>query len=330
MTLFSYHASQEQFAPQQLLSWVLRAEHAGFDAVFTSDHLQPWAPAQGESAFTWSWLGAAMQATQRLTFATISVPGGWRYSPVVLAQAAGTLATMYPGRIPWIALGSGEALNEAALGPAWPNKEERNRRLLHGARSMKSLLQGHRVISQGPPEVRDARLWCKPAAVPQLIGAATSEATAEWLGSWADGLLTIGPGIPALRDRIGAFRRGGGAGKPVYIKVDLSWAETEEEALREAHQRWRFNAVDDGQGELRQPEDFEIASRHISPEAMRERVFVSADPRAHAEHLAACMALGVQGIDLHQVGRNQADFIDVFGRVVLPGLRTHERTRSAV
>src|SRR5690349_25020599 len=96
----SYHASHEQFDPAEVLTLAVRAENAGFDAIFSSDHLQPWAPQQGASGFTWAWLGAAMQATKRCSFGAITVPGGWRYQPVVLAQAIATLGLMFPNRLP--------------------------------------------------------------------------------------------------------------------------------------------------------------------------------------------------------------------------------------
>jgi alkanesulfonate monooxygenase SsuD/methylene tetrahydromethanopterin reductase-like flavin-dependent oxidoreductase (luciferase family) len=92
-----------------------------------SDHFFPWADPQGESGFAWSWLGAAMQATS-LPFGVVTVPGGWRYHPAIIAQAAATLAEMYPGRF-WIAPGSGELLNEHITGERWPHKAERNARL---------------------------------------------------------------------------------------------------------------------------------------------------------------------------------------------------------
>ena len=322
MPLYSYHVSQEQFSPSALLHWVQRAEQAGFDGAFSSDHLQPWAPAQGESAFTWSWLGAAMQATTHLRFGTVTVPGGWRYQPVVLAQAIATLAAMFPGRLPWVALGSGEAVNEAVAGPEWPPKAERHRRLFNAARAIKDLLAGERVTTDGPPVLRDARLWCRPATPPLLVGAATSASTAEWLGGWADGLLTVGRDIETLRNNIAAFRRGGGDGKPVYLKVDLSWAPTEAEARRQAHENWRFNAAPgDANAEWRQPEDFDAGTRHLTAEEMQSHVFIASDLQAHVAHLQACAALGVDGIDLHQVGRNQDAFIDAFGAEVLPRLR---------
>ena len=54
---------------------------------------------------------------------------------------------------------------------------------------------------------------------------------------------------------------------------------------------------------------------------MQSHVFISSDPQAHVAHLQACAALGVESIDLHQVGSDQEGFIDVFGGQVLPALR---------
>src|SRR5919112_2448835 len=126
VTVYVYHCSHEQHAPSALLSYVRAAEAAGFAAAMCSDHFHPWTDAQGQSGFAWSWLGAALQATS-LSLGTVNAPGA-RYHPAIIAQAAATLAEMFPGRF-WFAIGSGEALNEAITGDAWPVKAERNARL---------------------------------------------------------------------------------------------------------------------------------------------------------------------------------------------------------
>src|SRR3954447_6195098 len=113
MVKFGYHASHEQFPPSELLQLVIAAEAAGFDAAMSSDHFRPWGPAQGQSGFAWSWLGAALQAT-RLPMGGVSAPG-YRSPPAILAQAAATLAEMFPRRL-WLALGSGQRLNEDLTG----------------------------------------------------------------------------------------------------------------------------------------------------------------------------------------------------------------------
>jgi probable non-F420 flavinoid oxidoreductase len=318
MVRCSYHASHEQFSPSDLLTWAVQAEAAGFDGVFCSDHLQPWAPSQGHAGHAWVWLGAALQATRQLSFSTITVPGGWRYHPVPLAQAIGTLAQMFPGRMPWIAFGSGEAINERLAGAGWPPKAERNERLLEGVQVLRALLAGERVRHGGHLQVDDARLWERPASPPLLFGAALGEETARWLGGWADGLLTVGRDLVRLERLIAAFRDGGGDGKPVHVKVDVAWAGSDEEALHEAHRHWRFNGLGgDANAELRQPEDFEEAARSLRPEDMHAHVLATSDMGRLAAHLQACRALGVEWVDVHAVSGSQAAFIDAFARDVL-------------
>jgi coenzyme F420-dependent glucose-6-phosphate dehydrogenase len=322
MVRISYHASHEQFSPRELLDLVSLAEFAGFDAAFASDHLQPWAPEQAHSGSTWSWLGAALQATKHLTFGTITVPGGWRYHPVILAQAIATLGEMFPDRLPWVAFGSGEAVNECVVGEPWPDKQERNERLKEGAEVIRALLAGETVTHRGRVTAIEAKIWSRPKKPTRLIGAATSPKTAKWLGSWADGLLTVGRDVQTLREIIDAFRSNGGEGKPVYLKADLSWARTEEDALRQAHEQWRFNVLGgDAIWDLRRPEDIANASRFVKPDDMRASVLVSADLNRHIAWLQERVQLGVESIDLHNVGRNQREFIEAFGEKVLPALR---------
>ncbi len=96
MATIGYHASHEQFPPSRLLALTRGAEEAGFTAAMCSDHFHPWSERQGHSGFAWSWLGAALQAG-RLPFGVVNAPGQ-RYHPAVIAQAAATLAEMFPGR----------------------------------------------------------------------------------------------------------------------------------------------------------------------------------------------------------------------------------------
>src|SRR3954453_1902420 len=125
MARFGYHVSHEQFAPSDLLRWTKRAEEAGFDCAMSSDHFHPWSERQGQSGFAWSWLGAAMHANP-LPFGVVNAPGQ-RYHPAIVAQAAATLVEMFPGRF-WIALGSGQLLNEHITADAWIPKKERQAR----------------------------------------------------------------------------------------------------------------------------------------------------------------------------------------------------------
>jgi coenzyme F420-dependent glucose-6-phosphate dehydrogenase len=318
MARIGFHASHEQFPPSELLRHVRSAEAAGFDCAMSSDHFKPWGPDQGHSGYAWSWLGAAMAST-RLPFGVISAPG-YRYHPAILAQGAATLTEMFPGRF-WFALGSGQRLNEDITGTAWPPKAERNERLRECAAIIRALLDGETVTYRGLVTVVDAKLYSRPETPPLLLGAAVTESSAEFVGRWADGLLTVSAKPDQLKKVVEAFRRGGGEGKPLFLQVGLNWAETEEKAVAGAFEQWRYNALGgDVNWELRSPEDFATASRLVRPEDMHESVLISADLGQHAAWLAEYIELGFTELQLHQIDRNQQGFIEAFGAKVLPQL----------
>jgi coenzyme F420-dependent glucose-6-phosphate dehydrogenase len=319
MVLCAYHASHEQFAPSALVRYVRLAEQAGFTAASSSEHLQPWSLRQGQSGFAWAWLGAAMQATS-LPFSVVCAPGR-RYHPMVLAQAAATLAELFPGRFR-LALGSGEALNERVLGGPWPPKAERHAHLLECVGIIRALWAGETVTRDGRVRVQEGRLYTRPAVPPPLFGAAITAETARWVGGWADGLLTLGGAPEAVRRTLDGFYEGGGAGKPVILQVALSYARDEAEARRGAYEQWRTNVFpSEVLAELWTPEQFEAIARYVRPEDLDASVRVSADPQRHLAWLQQDAALGVSQINLHNVNRGQEACIDVFGGHVLPALQ---------
>lgn len=320
MTRIGYHCSHEQFAPSHLLRLVQRAEQAGFGSAMCSDHFHPWSEDQGESGFAWSWLGAALQATS-LSFGVVTVPGGWRYSPAIIAQAAATLAEMYPGRF-WIAPGSGELLNEGITGERWPIKADRNRRLREGCDIIRALWAGERVTHHGLVTVEEAKLYSRPDEPPKIVGAALTPETAEWLGGWADGLITVVKPREEMQEMIDSFRHGGGAGKPIYLQAQLSFAKTEDEALQGAWEQWRTVKLPPPVlSQLRLPSDFDAAGAEVQREEVRDKLRVSADVEQHVAWLQEDVAMGFEEINIHCVHREQQErFIDVFGEKVLPRL----------
>ena len=154
-----------------------------------------------------------------------------------------------------------------------------------------------------------------------MIGAALSEATAKFVGGWADGMVTVGGDPSNVRKMIDAFRRGGGEGKPVFLQHVLSWAPNDAEALRQAHEQWRFSALKgDVLAVLRTPKQFADATRYVRPEDMADSVRISSDLGQHAEWIAAYEPLGVERVMLMNAGLNQRAFIEAFGKGVLPQL----------
>jgi hypothetical protein len=72
--------------------------------------------------------------------------------------------------------------------------------------------------------------------------------------------------------------------------------------------------------DIRSPYEIEQMARMVQPEHFEGRLLVSSDPDLHRAHLQGFLDLGVDRIYLHNVGRNQREFLEVFGRDVLPGL----------
>jgi probable non-F420 flavinoid oxidoreductase len=318
MPRIGIHASHEQIPPGRLLAAVRHAEAAGFGAAMCSDHFSPWSERQGESGFAWSWLGAALEATD-LSLGCVNAPGQ-RYHPAIIAQAAATLAEMYPGRF-WVALGTGEASNEHITGDRWPDKATRTARLRECVDIMRALFAGEVVDHDGLVTVDRARLWTLPEQPPKLIGAAVTEPTARWAGEWADGLVTINQPRRQLERVLAAFREGGGEGKPVFLQVHLSWAPDEQRALDIAYDQWRTNLYSPPlPWDLQTVEQFDEAARFVRPEDVRSGVLVSADLQQHVAWLQELAALGFDAVYLHHVGQELDPFIDAFGETVLPAL----------
>jgi G6PDH family F420-dependent oxidoreductase len=231
-----------------------------------------------------------------------------------------TLAAMFPGRFPWAALGSGEALNEHVTGDPWPPKDLRTARLGECVEVMRALWRGEEVTHRGLITVDRARLWSLPVQPPQLVAGAISPATAAWAAGWADGLITVNQPPDQLRAVVEAYRGAGGRG-PLHLQVHLSYETDEATALSVACERWRSNCLPTSLAwELDTPEQFEAATRFVPPEEVARNVRVSADLAQHAAWLHADLELGFEQLHLHPVGDDDP-FLVAFGTTVLPQLR---------
>jgi coenzyme F420-dependent glucose-6-phosphate dehydrogenase len=323
-----YHCSHEQIAPSLLLKHARRAADAGFTAAMCSDHFHPWSERQGHSGFAWSWLGAALESTP-LSLGTVCAPGQ-RYHPAVVAQGSATLAEMYGDRF-WIAVGSGEALNEAITGTPWPSKQDRNARLKESADAIRRLWAGEPVSMDGHIKMSSARLYVTPARPPLLLAAALSPATARWAASWSDGLITVASSRTNMKAVVDAFREGGGADKPMFLQVSLSYAPSEDEAVPCAYEQWRHCALDsDALANLSTPAEFDCACAKADPADVLKKVRASADILRHLDWLHEDCELGFERIYLHNVARAYQDqFIDRCAEQILPAFTSVLAARSA-
>src|SRR5438045_6188908 len=118
----------EQFHHKGLIGFCEKAEAAGFSGVMAADHVQPWVPQQGQASFVWSFMTAAAEHTRGDIGPGVTCPS-FRSHPAIIAQAAATMAALYPGRF-WLGLGSGEALNAHVVAGYRPERRQRPHRTI--------------------------------------------------------------------------------------------------------------------------------------------------------------------------------------------------------
>jgi G6PDH family F420-dependent oxidoreductase len=313
-TKIGYALSSEEHPAPDLVRNAVAAEEAGFAFALISDHFHPWTNRQGESPFVWSVIGAIAQATERLTIGTGVTCPTMRIHPAVIAQAAATSALLLPGRFV-LGVGTGENLNEHIIGARWPNYEERAEMLEEAVDVIRRLWKGGLVSHRGRHYTVDrARLYSVPDEPPPLAVAAASEEAATLAGQIGDALVTTAPD----RELVQAFDAAGGAGKPRYGQLTVCWAESEDEAIRTAHEWWPNAAL---RGELAQelplPRHFEQASSTLSPEQVADAVVCGPDPERHRRAIEEFQQAGFDHVYVHQVGPDQDGFIRFYEREIL-------------
>jgi G6PDH family F420-dependent oxidoreductase len=324
-----YAAMLERFHPTEILELAELAETHGFTGVMAADHFQPWVPAQGQASFVWNVLSALGQLTKGDLGTGVTAPT-FRSHPALTAQASATLAAMYPGRH-WLGVGSGEALNEHVVGQYWPEAPERINRMFEAVEIIKKLfasgLAGKDVRHDGQYyKLESTRLWTMPAVAPEILVAASGPVAAKRAGRTVDGLITEAAPVDKIAPLLQRFAEGAReAGRDPstmtrVLRLHLSWAPTDEEAMRNALTEWPNGGMRFGKSDIRSPFELEQLARMVRPEDFEGRMVVSSDTDAHRKHIQQFLDLGFDRIYLHNAGRNQREWLEVFGGDVLPKL----------
>ena len=326
MTKIGYAAMLEQFHPTELLDYCAAAEDAGFSAGFmVSEHFHPWTPHQGQSAFAWAFMGA-LGARTTLPFGTAVTCPGFRYHPAVIAHAAATLGAMYPGRF-WLGLGAGEALNEHVVGPEWPEIGIRSSMLFEAIEIINKLFTGGVVRHKGTYfTLESAKLYTRPEHRVPIYVATAGPINAKRTGKYADGMITVGAADEKIRllwDKCdeGCRESDKPLAPPKLLQLHVSWARTEDEAVANAMKEWPNGGMPFPKQDIKNPEDFAAMARLVRPEDFRNRVLMATSADQLVEHVQHYVDIGFHEVHLHNVGRNQLEFIDLVGREVIPNLK---------
>ena len=328
MLRLGYKASAEQFAPRTLLDFAVEAEQSGFDSVFVSDHFQPWRHSDGHAPFAFAWLAATGERTRRVLLGTSVVTPTFRYHPAIVAQAFGTLGSFNPGRM-ILGVGTGEHLNEGALGITWPDNKERFARLREAVKLIKLLWTEQTVTFEGEYyRTRNATIYDRPAEpIPIYVGAGGPQ-VAKYAGRAGDGLIcTSGKGMELYTEQLlpafaeGAASEGRDASaldKMIEVKVSY---DTDRERAMEDTKIWAALALPaEAKASVDDPREMERLAREVEGVAHR-RWLVSSDPEEHIEQLRPYLEVGFNHLVFHAPGNDQSRFLKLYASQILPRIR---------
>ena len=326
---FGYKASNEQFAPRELLSYGVLAEECGFDSVFVSDHLQPWRHEGGHAPFAMTWLAALGARTERVTIGTSVLTPTFRYHPAIVAQAFATLGCLFPGRVV-LGMGSGESMNEVPLGLVWPDGKERFARFREAVRLIRALWAGERVTFEGDFYRTDkATIYDRPEQPVPIWLAASGPAATRFAGRAGDGYITTSGKDPALyTDTLlpavteGAEKAGRSvADLDMMIEVKVSFDHDRDAAMAATHFWGALGLTPEQKQGVEDPVEMQRLADALSVQQTAKRFIVSTDPDEHVEKIKTYLDLGFNHLVFHAPGPDQATFLKLYGEEILPRLR---------
>jgi alkanesulfonate monooxygenase SsuD/methylene tetrahydromethanopterin reductase-like flavin-dependent oxidoreductase (luciferase family) len=192
---------------------------------------------------------------------------------------------------------------------------------------IRKLFSGKDVKHKGEfYKMETVRLWTMPDEPPPIFIATAGPITAKKTGMHADGLITVGAPEKKIemifeKCREGCREAGNDPQRFKFIlQLHLSWAETDEQAMHNALTEWPNGGMKFPKQDIRSPLDFEQMAKLVRPEDFEGRMLISSDLEAHRREIQKFVDMGFDRIYLHNVGRNQKEWAEAFGREVLPGL----------
>jgi coenzyme F420-dependent glucose-6-phosphate dehydrogenase len=324
-----YKASAEQFAPGELTDFAVQAEEQGLDSVWISDHFQPWRHVDGHAPSALVWLPWVAAKTSRVQLGTSVLTPTLRYNPAVIAQAFATLGVLAPGRA-ILGIGTGEALNETAVGVDFPETRVRFARLREAVRLIRQLWSEERVTFEGEYyRLHDATVYDRPEQPVPIYIAGGGPGVTKYAGRVGDGYIcTSGKGmdlyeetlLPALREGLEASRRTE-ADIDRTIEIKLSFDEDPAQALENTRFWAPLSLTPEQKASVHDPVEMARLADELPIEQVAQRWIVASDPEAVVSAVKNYTEAGFTHLVFHGPGQDQSRFLTQFTQDVVPLLR---------
>jgi G6PDH family F420-dependent oxidoreductase len=314
----SFNVSSEEHTGRQILEHVRLAEQAGFRRTWISDHYHPWVDRQGNSPFVWAVIGGIAGVTNAMTVGTAVTCPTMRIHPAVIAQAAATAAEMLDGRF-ILGVGTGENLNEHVLGDRWPPSDVRLAMLEEAVAVMRQLWTGEPITHRGEHyTVEDARIYTLPPSPPEVWISAFGPNSTDLAARIGDGLVTTSPDA----DTVQRFDERAGSGRPKLGLLKVCWGRDAAACRKLAYEIWPTSGVPgELSQELRTPALFAQACGTVTEEQATDGMPAGPDVEPYLDAVRQYAKAGITEVTIHQVGDDQAGFLEFWVHELAPALR---------
>jgi G6PDH family F420-dependent oxidoreductase len=171
--------------------------------------------------------------------------------------------------------------------------------------------------------VENARLYTRPDQPPPIYVSGFGPRAATLAGRVGDGFIVTSPDP----DLIGAFRAGGGAGKPVQGGYKVCWGRDDQRCIDIAHELWASAGLPGELGQLLpSPKHFEQAGSLVTREATAAAIAYGHDVDRHVAAFRPYAEAGVDVVHISQIGGRHPEtstegFFEFYRDHVLPRLR---------
>jgi coenzyme F420-dependent glucose-6-phosphate dehydrogenase len=321
---FAWLCSHESYHPEDLVRQAVAAEAAGFDAVLGSDHFHPWVDDTSAAGFVWSWLGAVAVQTQNVLLGTAVTAPLFHYHPALVAQMAATTDRLSGGRL-LLGVGTGEALNERPLGFPFPGYAERQARMQEALEIMHRLLAGEKVTFHGEYYTTEtARLYSPPTGRVPILMAAGGPKSAQFAGTYADGLITsVKDPADTVAKVIGPYRKAATEAGNDHLVLATRWtvlAGDPVEAWQALSSMRGLRAP--GRLEATDPAELRMRADEMDRDEVLSSYSVVPDAAGLVEAYRPLVAdVGADLVSIQVMSADPFATIELIGKEVLPRLR---------
>jgi coenzyme F420-dependent glucose-6-phosphate dehydrogenase len=230
-----------------------------------------------------------------------------------------------------LGVGTGESLNEVpAIGIEWPKFKERFGRLKESIELMKRLWTEERVSYEGQYyRTEKATIYDRPDEHIPVYVAAAGPSAARLAGRVSDGFICTSGKAPELyRETLlpsvaeGLSKAGRASDSIEYmIEMKVSFDEDHARAMDDTRHWAALALKPEEKTGVEDPMEMERLSDALPVERAASRWIVSTDPEEHVEKIAPYVELGFNHLVFHAPGPDQARFLDIYSKKVLPLLR---------